>query len=156
RAAHQDVVESLLVLVDAHADNPYLSFARWLSEFTLPWSLLSWVGAGHAQTLARRLQNELGGTYAWERQHAALPAHRRVRVRDGHEGPRSDPRRARSFAETSARTDRAGDPCGLGRTSRTRAGAEDGTRRAVDVMCRESPGKERQCRGLRQRGQDRD
>src|SRR5207245_11628217 len=40
RAAHQDVVESLAVLVDGRTDNPYLSFARWLSEFTLPWSLL--------------------------------------------------------------------------------------------------------------------
>src|SRR5713101_3728866 len=40
RAAHQDVVESLAVLVDQNMDNPYLSFAHWLSQFTLPWSLL--------------------------------------------------------------------------------------------------------------------
>src|SRR4029077_18398245 len=40
RAAHQDVVESLAVLVDQNVDNPYLSFAHWLSQFTLPWSLL--------------------------------------------------------------------------------------------------------------------
>ncbi len=40
RAAHQDVVESLGVLVDQIADNPYLSFVHWLSQFTLPWSLL--------------------------------------------------------------------------------------------------------------------
>jgi hypothetical protein len=40
RAAHQDVVESLAVLVDRNVDNPYLSFVHWLSQFTLPWSLL--------------------------------------------------------------------------------------------------------------------
>jgi len=40
RAAHQDVVEGLAVLVDQNMDNPYLSFAHWLSQFTLPWSLL--------------------------------------------------------------------------------------------------------------------
>jgi DNA-binding winged helix-turn-helix (wHTH) protein len=40
RAARQDVVESLAVLVDQNVDNPYLSFAHWLSQFTLPWSLL--------------------------------------------------------------------------------------------------------------------
>ena len=40
RAAHQDVVESLAVLVDQNVDNPYLSVAHWLSQFTLPWSLL--------------------------------------------------------------------------------------------------------------------
>jgi DNA-binding winged helix-turn-helix (wHTH) protein len=40
RAAHQDVVESLAVLVGQNVDNPYLSFAHWLSQFTLPWSLL--------------------------------------------------------------------------------------------------------------------
>jgi hypothetical protein len=28
------------VLVDQNVDNPYLSFAHWLSQFTLPWSLL--------------------------------------------------------------------------------------------------------------------
>jgi hypothetical protein len=33
-------VESLAVLVDQNVDNPYLSFAYWLSQFTLPWSLL--------------------------------------------------------------------------------------------------------------------
>ena len=38
--ALQDVVESLAVLVDQNVDNPYLSFAHWLSQFTLPWSLL--------------------------------------------------------------------------------------------------------------------
>src|SRR6266851_1002916 len=40
RAAHQDAVESLGVLVDQIVDNPYLSFVHWLSQFTLPWSLL--------------------------------------------------------------------------------------------------------------------
>jgi DNA-binding winged helix-turn-helix (wHTH) protein len=40
RAAHRDVVDSLAVLVDQSVDNPYLSFAHWLSQFTLPWSLL--------------------------------------------------------------------------------------------------------------------
>ncbi len=40
RAAHQDVVESLAVLVDQNVDNPYLSVAHWLSQFMLPWSLL--------------------------------------------------------------------------------------------------------------------
>jgi DNA-binding winged helix-turn-helix (wHTH) protein len=40
RAAHQEAVESLAVLVDQSGDNPYLSFAHWLSQFTLPWSLL--------------------------------------------------------------------------------------------------------------------
>ncbi len=40
RAAYRDVVDSLRVLVDGEADNPYLNFAHWLSEFTLPWSLL--------------------------------------------------------------------------------------------------------------------
>jgi DNA-binding winged helix-turn-helix (wHTH) protein/tetratricopeptide (TPR) repeat protein len=40
RAAHQDVVESLAVLVERNVDNPYLSFVHWLSQFTLPWSLL--------------------------------------------------------------------------------------------------------------------
>ena len=40
RAAHRDVVESLAVLVDQNVDNPYLSFAHWLSQFTLPWSLI--------------------------------------------------------------------------------------------------------------------
>jgi DNA-binding winged helix-turn-helix (wHTH) protein len=40
RTAHQDVVESLAVLVDRNVDNPYLSFVHWLSQFTLPWSLL--------------------------------------------------------------------------------------------------------------------
>jgi len=40
RAAHQDVVESLEILVDQIVDNPYLSLVHWLSEFTLPWSLL--------------------------------------------------------------------------------------------------------------------
>src|SRR5882724_1739571 len=40
RAAHQDVVESLAVLIDPSVDNPYLSFVHWLSQFTLPWSLL--------------------------------------------------------------------------------------------------------------------
>ncbi len=40
RAAHQDVVDSLEVLGDQIVDNPYLSFVHWLSQFTLPWSLL--------------------------------------------------------------------------------------------------------------------
>jgi hypothetical protein len=40
RAAHQDVIESLPIVVDGRTDNPYLNFAHWLSEFTLPWSLL--------------------------------------------------------------------------------------------------------------------
>ena len=40
RAAHQDVVENLAILVDQRGDNPYLSFVHWLSQFTLPWSLL--------------------------------------------------------------------------------------------------------------------
>jgi DNA-binding winged helix-turn-helix (wHTH) protein len=40
RAARQDAVESLAILADARVENPYLSFADWLSHFTLPWSLL--------------------------------------------------------------------------------------------------------------------
>jgi hypothetical protein len=32
RAAHQDVVESLAVLVDQNVDNPYLSFTHWLGR----------------------------------------------------------------------------------------------------------------------------
>jgi DNA-binding winged helix-turn-helix (wHTH) protein len=40
RAAHQDVVESLAVLAEQNVNNPYLSVAHWLSQFTLPWSLL--------------------------------------------------------------------------------------------------------------------
>jgi hypothetical protein len=40
RAAHQDAVDSLEALVDQIVDNPYLSFVHWLSQFTLPWSLL--------------------------------------------------------------------------------------------------------------------
>jgi len=35
RAAHQDVVESLAVLAEQNVNNPYLSFAHWLSQFTL-------------------------------------------------------------------------------------------------------------------------
>jgi DNA-binding winged helix-turn-helix (wHTH) protein/tetratricopeptide (TPR) repeat protein len=40
RTAHHDVVESLAALVERNVDNPYLSFVHWLSQFTLPWSLL--------------------------------------------------------------------------------------------------------------------
>jgi len=39
-AARQDAVDSLAILADARVENPYLSFAHWLSHFTLPWSLL--------------------------------------------------------------------------------------------------------------------
>jgi tetratricopeptide (TPR) repeat protein len=40
REAHRSAVEGLAILLEGSADNPYLSFAYWLSEFTLPWSLL--------------------------------------------------------------------------------------------------------------------
>lgn len=40
RAAHQDVIDSLAVLVERDVDNPHLSFVHWLSQFTLPWSVL--------------------------------------------------------------------------------------------------------------------
>jgi len=41
-----------------------------------------------AQTLARRLQNESGGTYIWKRQRTTLRADQRVLIRDGDSGTR--------------------------------------------------------------------
>jgi hypothetical protein len=56
RAAQQDAVESLAILADARVENPYLSFAHWLSHFTLPWSLLFLGEWGQAlQTLAAEI-----------------------------------------------------------------------------------------------------
>jgi len=53
RAARHDAVESLAILADARVETPYLSFAHWLSHFTLPWSLLFLGEWGEAlQTLA--------------------------------------------------------------------------------------------------------
>src|SRR5207245_4464144 len=66
RVAHQDVVESLAVLVDGRTDNPYLSFARWLSEFTLPWSLLflgEWGEALRTLAAAIALADKNGDRY---------------------------------------------------------------------------------------------
>jgi len=40
RAAQQEAAESLAVLLEGREENPYLSFAHWLSQFTIPWSLL--------------------------------------------------------------------------------------------------------------------
>jgi hypothetical protein len=40
RAAQREAAESLAVLLEGRDENPYLSFAHWLSQFTLPWSLL--------------------------------------------------------------------------------------------------------------------
>ncbi len=40
RAAQHDAAESLAVLLEGRDENPYLSFAHWLSQFTMPWSLL--------------------------------------------------------------------------------------------------------------------
>jgi DNA-binding winged helix-turn-helix (wHTH) protein len=40
RAARQDAVDSIAILADARVENIHLSFAHWLSHFTLPWSLL--------------------------------------------------------------------------------------------------------------------
>ena len=40
REAHRDVVESLAILTEGGEDNPYLSTAYWMSQFTSPWSLL--------------------------------------------------------------------------------------------------------------------
>ncbi len=40
RAAQHDAAESLAVLLEGREENPYLSFAHWLSQFTMPWSLL--------------------------------------------------------------------------------------------------------------------
>ena len=85
RAAHQDTVESLAVLVDGGTDNPYLSVAHWLSEFTLPWSLLFLGKWGEAlRTLAAEiaLADKNGDRYraqtlqlyrAWIHSHAMDP-----------------------------------------------------------------------------------
>ena len=89
-------------------------------------------------------------------QRAPLPPDRCVRVCAGDEGQRSGPRRAGLFAESPTRTDRPRDPCGPGRTSRAGGRARLGSRRALDVTCRERPGQGCRRRGLRQRGQDRD
>ena len=40
REAKQSAVENLAILFEGHGENPYLSFAYWLSQFTLPWTLL--------------------------------------------------------------------------------------------------------------------
>ena len=40
REAHRNSVESLSLLLEGYEDNPYLSFAYWINEFILPWSLL--------------------------------------------------------------------------------------------------------------------
>ncbi len=40
RAAQHEAAESLAVLLEGREENPYLSFAHWLSQFTMPWSLL--------------------------------------------------------------------------------------------------------------------
>jgi len=40
REAHRDVVESLAILTEGGEENPYLSTAYWMSQFTSPWSLL--------------------------------------------------------------------------------------------------------------------
>jgi len=66
RAAHQDVVESLAVLVEQNVDNPYLSFAHWLSQFTLPWSLLflgEWGGALRVLAAEITLADKNGDRY---------------------------------------------------------------------------------------------
>src|SRR5207245_11705496 len=40
REAKESAVENLAILFEAQGENPYLSFAYWLSQFTLPWTLL--------------------------------------------------------------------------------------------------------------------
>jgi hypothetical protein len=40
REAKRNAVESLAILLEGGAGNPYLSFAYWLSQFILPWTLL--------------------------------------------------------------------------------------------------------------------
>jgi hypothetical protein len=40
REAKRNAVESLAILLEGGRENPYLSFANWLSQFTLPWTLL--------------------------------------------------------------------------------------------------------------------
>jgi DNA-binding winged helix-turn-helix (wHTH) protein len=40
REAQRSAVESLAILLEGYGDNPYMSFAYWLSQFILPWSLL--------------------------------------------------------------------------------------------------------------------
>ena len=40
REAHESGVKSLAILLEGYEDNPYLSFAYWLSQFVLPWNLL--------------------------------------------------------------------------------------------------------------------
>ncbi len=66
RTAHQEAVQSLAVLVDKATDNPYLSFALWLSEFTRPWSLLflgEWGEALRTLTAGIALANKNGDRY---------------------------------------------------------------------------------------------
>ncbi len=82
RAAQQDAVESLAILVDARIENPYLSFAHWLSHFTLPWSLLflgEWGQALRTLTAEITLADKNGDPYraqtlhlyrAWTHLHA--------------------------------------------------------------------------------------
>jgi tetratricopeptide (TPR) repeat protein len=40
REAKQSAVENLAILFEGHGENPYLSFAYWLSQFILLWTLL--------------------------------------------------------------------------------------------------------------------
>jgi DNA-binding winged helix-turn-helix (wHTH) protein len=40
REARRSAVDSLSILVEDEGENPYQSFAHWLSQFILPWSLL--------------------------------------------------------------------------------------------------------------------
>ncbi|HEX4168301.1 MAG TPA: AAA family ATPase [Bryobacteraceae bacterium] len=40
REAQRNAVESLAILLEGREENPYSSTAYWLSQFTLPWSLL--------------------------------------------------------------------------------------------------------------------
>jgi len=66
RAAHQDTAESLALLVGEGRDNPYLSFAHWLSQFTTPWSLLflgEWGEALHTLAAEIALADKNGDRY---------------------------------------------------------------------------------------------
>jgi len=66
RAARHDAVESLAILADARVENPYLSFAHWLSHFTLPWSLLflgEWGEALQTLTAESTLADKNGERY---------------------------------------------------------------------------------------------
>jgi hypothetical protein len=66
RTAQQDAVESLAILADARVENPYLSFAHWLSHFTLPWSLLflgEWGQALRTLTAETTLADKNGERY---------------------------------------------------------------------------------------------